>query len=139
MSGRNTQGRPGRIRSIDHGFVRAGPGRVFEVLRDPAGYPAWWPGARALGDGRIALPGLPAVRLEPDGVRPGTGLLVVVSGGRGDAVGGHLEWYVEAFEEGSVVSCIAELRTRRPWPPRRVLRMRAGFRSALVVLREMES
>ncbi|HEY7280030.1 MAG TPA: hypothetical protein VID47_00445 [Actinomycetota bacterium] len=107
------------------------------MLRDPAGYPAWWPGARSLGDGRIALPGMPPARLEPDGVRPGTGLFVRVSGGRGDALGGHLEWYVEAFEEGTDVTCIADLRTRRAWPPRRVLRMRAGFRSAMVVLREM--
>jgi hypothetical protein len=113
--------------------------RVFEVLRDPAGYPAWWPGARALGDGQISLPGLPPVRLEPYGVRPGTGVFLRVSGGRGEALGGHLEWYVEAFEEGTTVSCIADLRARRPWPPRRVLRMRAGFRSAMVVLREMQA
>jgi hypothetical protein len=46
---------------------------------------------------------------------------------------------MEAFEEGTTVSCIADLRARRPWPPRRVLRMRAGFRSALVVLREMQT
>jgi len=126
------------VRSLDHGFVRATPERVFEVLREPAGYPAWWPGARALVDGRIALPGMPPVRLEPEVLRPGTGLRLGIAGGRGDALAGHLEWYVEAFEEGAVVSCIADLRSRRPWSRRRVLRMRAGFRSALVVLREME-
>jgi len=139
VNDRKPLGRTVPVRSLDHGFVRATPERVFEVLRDPAGYPAWWPGARALGDGRIAFPGLPPVRLEPEGVRPGTGLILRVSGARGDALGGHLEWYVEAFEEGTMVSCIADLRARRRWSSRRVLRMRAGFRSALVVLREMQT
>ena len=136
MIDRKAEGRTAPVRSLDHGFVRATPERVFEVLRDPAGYPAWWPGAKALGHGRMSLPGMPPVRLEPEGVRPGTGLRLRVSGARGDALGGHLEWFVEAFEEGSVVSCIADLRPRRPWSARRVLRMRAGFRSALVELRE---
>ena len=125
------------MRSLDHGFVRARPARVFEVLRDPAGYPAWWPGARALGDGRLRLPGLPPVLMEPGGVRPGTGLHLRISGGRREALDGHLEWYVEAFEEGTLVSCIADLRAARPWRPRRVLRMRAGVRSALVALKGM--
>ena len=139
MIDRNSSEGPFPVRSVDHGFVRAGPDGVLEVLRDPAGYPAWWPGARTLGDGRIALPGLPPVRLEPYGVRPGTGVFLRVSGERGDALGGHLEWYLEEFEEGTTVSCIADLRARRPWPPRRVLRMRAGIRSAMVVLREMQT
>ena len=136
MISRKAVGRTVSVRSLDHGFVRAAPERVFEVLRDPAGYPDWWPGTKALGDGRISLPGLPPVRLEPEGARPRTGLLLRVSGARGGALGGHLEWYVEAFEEGTVVSAIADLRARRPWSPRRVLRMRSGFRSALVELRE---
>ena len=125
------------VRSLDHGFVRAKPERVFEVLRDPAGYPAWWPGARALGDGRLRLPGLRAVRVAVEGVRPGTGLYLRISGGRREALGGHLEWYLEAFEEGTVVSCIADLRARRPWRPRRVLRMRAGLHAGLVALKGM--
>jgi len=139
VNGRNSTERPFPVRSVDHGFVRTGPGGVFEVLRDPVAYPAWWPAARALGDGRIALPGLPPVRLEPHRVRPGIGLLLRISGGRGDALGGHLEWHLEAYEEGTTVTCIADLRARRPWPPRRVLRMRAGFRSAMVALREMRT
>ena len=126
------------VRSLDHGFVRAKPERVFEVLRDPAGYPAWWPGARALGDGRLALPGIPPSRVTAHGVRPGTGLFVRFRDGLDDASGGgHLEWYLEAFEEGTVVSCIADLRAPRPWRPRRVLRMRSGIRSAMVALKGM--
>jgi uncharacterized protein YndB with AHSA1/START domain len=117
--------------------VRARPGRVFEVVLDPAGYPAWWPGARALGDGRLALPGIPPARVETDRVRPGTGLYVRFGDGRGDASGGHLEWYLEAYEEGTVVSCIADLRVPRAWRERRLLRMRAGFRGALVALKGM--
>jgi len=136
---RKPQGGAVPVRSLDHGFVRVPPERVLAVLRDPARYPAWWPGAKALGDGRISLPGMPPVRLEPEGVRSGTGLRLRVSGARGDALEGHLEWYVEAFEEGWVVSCIADLRPRRPWSPRRMLRMRSGFRSALVALREMRA
>ncbi len=50
-----------------------------------------------------------------DGVRPGTGLYVRFRNGRGDASCGHLEWYLEAFEEGTVVSCIADLRVARAW------------------------
>jgi hypothetical protein len=125
------------VRALDHGFVRAEPERVLEVLRDPAGYPAWWPGARALGDGRVQLPGLPSARLEAFGIRPGTGVRLRVSAGRREAVAGQLEWYLEAFEEGTVVSCIADLRARRSWPPRRVLRMRSGVRAAMVALKGM--
>ena len=137
MNGRQPLGGSVPVRALDHGFVRAKPGRVFEVLRDPAGYPAWWPGARALADGRVRLPGFPPVRLEAFGVRPGTGVNLRVSDGRRAALGGHLEWYLEAFEEGTVVSCIADLEARRPWSPRRVLRMRAGVRSAMVALKGM--
>ena len=137
MNGRRHLGGSVPVRSLDHGFVRVTPGRVFEVLRDPAGYPAWWPGARALGDGRLELPGIPPARVAADGVRPGTGLYVRFLDERGDASGGHLEWYLEAFEEGTVVTCIADLRTARPWRERRVLRMRSGIRSALVALKGM--
>ena len=137
MNGRRHLGGSVPVRSLDHGFVRVTPGRVFEVLRDPAGYPAWWPGARALGDGRLALPGIPPAWAQADGVRPGTGVFVRFRNGRGDASCGHLEWYLEAFEEGTVVSCIADLRVARAWRERRVLRMRAGFRSALVSLKGM--
>jgi len=135
--GRKHLGGTAAVRSLDHGFVRAKPQRVFEVLRDPAGYPAWWPGARALDDGRLALPGIPRARVTAGGVRPGTGLSVRFGGGRGDASGGHLEWYLEAFEEGTVVSCIVDLRVPREWSERRVLRMRSGIRSAMVALKGM--
>jgi hypothetical protein len=141
MIGRHTPGGPVPVRALDHGFVAARPERVFDVLSDPAGYPAWWPGARTVGDGRVRLPGLPPLRMATDGVRPGTGLFVRVSDGPGGGfegeIGGHMEWYLEAFEEGTVVSCITDLRAACAWRPRRVLRVRAGVRSAMVALKGM--
>ena len=137
MNGRKRWRRRVPIRALDHGFVAAEPERVFGVVRDTAGYPGWWPGAKPLGDGRLRLPGLPPATVAADGVRPGTGLLVRVSGGRRGAIDGHLEWYLEGFREGTLVSCIADLRAPRPWRPARVLRLRAGVRSAMVALKEM--
>jgi len=126
------------VRTWDQGFVGAAPERVFEVLRDPAGYPAWWPGARRLGDGRLRLPGMPPATVAVDRVRPGVGLFVRLSraagpGGRE----GHLEWYLEPFEEGTMVNGITDLGAGRRWPSRRVLRVRSGVRSAMVALKEM--
>jgi hypothetical protein len=133
---RKMKRRPAEIRALDHGFVAAERERVFEVVRDPAGYAGWWPGARSLGDGRLRLPGLPPIVAAADSVRPGTGLVVRVSG-RPARIAGHLEWYLESFEEGTVVSCIADLRAPRPWRPRRVIRLRSGVRSAMVALKGM--
>ena len=137
MTGRQQNRRPVPVRLLDHGFVAAKPERVFEVIRDPAGYASWWPGTRSLGDGRLRIPGLPAAALSADAVRPGTGLLVRISDPRPRGVDGHLEWYLESFQEGTMVSCITDLRARRPWRPRRVLRLRGGVRSAMVAMKGM--
>jgi hypothetical protein len=138
VSGRESSGGPEPVRTVDQGFVAASPEQVFEVLREPAGYPAWWPGARSDGDGRLRLPGLPPATVATDGVRPGVGLFVRLDGRTrsGRRVTGHVEWYLEAFKEGTVVSGIANLDTGRPWSRRRVLRFRAGMRDGLVALRE---
>jgi len=111
------------------------------VLRDPSGYPAWWPGARALGGGRLGFPGLPPMRAATSGVRPGVGLFVRIQGRTrtGRRLAGHVEWYLEGFKEGTVVSVISNLETGRPWSPRRVLRFRAGMRDALVALKSRVS
>jgi hypothetical protein len=137
VNGRQLNRRPAAVRALDHGFVAAERERVFEVLRDPAGYPRWWPGTRSLGDGRLQIPGLPPAALSAEAVRPGTGLVVRVSDPRPRGVDGHLEWYLESFQEGTVVSCITDLRAPRPWRPRRVLRLRSGVRSAMVALKGM--
>ncbi|HEX9312656.1 MAG TPA: SRPBCC family protein [Actinomycetota bacterium] len=137
MSDRHSTRRRATIRALDHGFVAAKREMVFEVLRDPEGYAGWWPGARSLGDGRLRVPGLPAVVVSTERVRLGTGLVVRVSDRRPGGINGHLEWYLENFEEGTVVSCIADLRAPRPWRPRRVLRLRSGVRSAMVALKGM--
>ena len=136
MSGRESSGGPEPVSTVDQGFVAASPGRVFEVLRDPAGYPAWWPGVWSAG-GRLRLPGLPPAAVATDGIRPGVGLFVRLDGRTrsGRRVAGHVEWYLEEFKEGTVVSGIANLDTGRPWSRRRVLRFRAGMRDGLVALR----
>jgi hypothetical protein len=137
LNDRHSRWRRATIRALDHGFVAAKRERVFEVLRDPTGYAGWWPGARSLGDGRLRVPGLPPVAVSADRVRLGTGLVVRVSGRRPGGIDGHLEWYLETFEEGTVVSCITDLRAPRPWRPRRVLRLRSSVRSAMVALKGM--
>ncbi|MFL5800042.1 MAG: SRPBCC family protein [Actinomycetota bacterium] len=137
MNDRQSRRRRAAIRALDHGFVAAKRERVFEVLGDPTGYAGWWPGTRSLGDGRLRIPGLPPAVVAADRVRPGTGLVVRISERRPRGIEGHLEWYLETFEEGTVVSCIADLRAPRPWRPRRVLRLRSGVRSAMVALKGM--
>ncbi|HEX9376333.1 MAG TPA: hypothetical protein VGB19_08855 [Actinomycetota bacterium] len=136
VNGRKHNGGPEPVRTWDQGFVGASPGRVFEVLREPEGYPAWWPGVRRLGDGRLRLPGMRPATVTVDRVRPGVGLFVRLSGGPG-GLEGHLEWYLEPFEEGTMVNGITDLGAGRRWPPRRVLRIRSGLRSAMVALKEM--
>ena len=108
----------------------AAPIGVFEVLRDPSGYPTWWPGARG-GDGTLVLPGLGGVRVAAEGIRVGVGLTVRLDGDRAE---GHLEWYLEPFREGTVVNSITNLWARRRWSPRRSLRLRASIRDAMVAL-----
>ena len=137
MNGRQLDRRSASVRALDHGFVAAKREVVFEVLSDPAGYACWWPGTRSLGDGRLRIPGLRAVSVSADAIRPGTGLMVRVSDPRPRGVDGHLEWYLESFREGTVVSCITDLRARRPWRSRRVLRVRSGVRAAMVALKGM--
>jgi hypothetical protein len=122
-----------RVAVVDQGFVPASPERAFEMLRLPDAYPGWWPGVRA-GRGGIDLPVLGEVSVSVERVRTGVGLLVGVTGRRAS---GHLEWYLEPFEEGTLVSCITDLEVRRAWSPRRVRRWRASVRSGLVALEAM--
>ena len=122
-----------RVAAIDQGFVLAVPDRVFELVRDPAGYPAWWPRVRADGEGRVRFPELGSVAVAVDVVRDGIELVVPVEGRR---VRGHLQWYLEPFKEGTIVYGITDVQTTRRWSGRRVLRHRTSMRRALVALKE---
>ena len=122
-----------RVAAIDQGFVLAAPGRVFELVCDPAGYPSWWPRVRTDGEGRLRLPELGSVAAAVDVVREGIELVVPVGGRR---VRGHLQWYLEEFEEGTIVYGITDVQTTRRWSARRVLRHRTSMRRALVALKE---
>jgi polyketide cyclase/dehydrase/lipid transport protein len=121
-----------RVAEIDRGFVRAPPGRVFEIVRDPARYPEWWPRVRRAGEGAVRFPELGKVRTGVRGVKDGVELIVEVEGG---AVRGHLQWYLEPFKDGTIVYGITDLETTRRWSRRRVLRHRASMRRALVSLK----
>ena len=114
-----------RVAAIDQGFVLAAPGRVFELVRDPAGYPSWWPRVRADGDDHLRFPELGSVAMTVDVVREGIELVLPVEGRR---VRGHLQWYLEAFGEGTIVYGITDVQTTRRWSARRVLRHRASMR-----------
>jgi hypothetical protein len=120
----------------DQGVVWAEPSHVYRALSDPAGYGAWWPGARAsLDDGRVTLriPGLPGLRVVTERLREGVGLFLRLEGD----LSGNMEWYLEPFEEGTIVSCLVELEI--PGGPRRsgraLRRLRAAVRRGMVGLK----
>ena len=122
-----------RVAEIDRGFVRAAPDRVFELVRDPARYPQWWPRVRSAGEHVLRLPELGRVRVSVRGVKEGVELVVKVEGSR---VRGHLHWYLEPFRDGTIVFGITDVETAGRWGPRRVLRHRASIHDALVALKK---
>ena len=123
-----------RVASVDTGFVAAAPGRVFQVVADPAAYPTWWPGAMAGSASELRLPGIGRAEYRLEAVRPGVELTVRLQGRRH---GGCLQWYLEPFEEGTVVYGIVDLETDRRWTVRRQRGIRAGIRAAMVALKEL--
>lgn len=133
------------VTAHDQGFVAAPPREVYEVLSDVRSYPAWWPGTDAAGDTdaaagegadtvRLRLPPAPPVIASAERHRPGVGVFIRL----GPPLEGTLEWYLEPFEEGSIVNAILDLRLDggRRRAARRLGRLRAGIRGALVALRE---
>jgi uncharacterized protein YndB with AHSA1/START domain len=93
------------LHAHDQGFVSAPPERVYEVLADLGAYPRWWPGASAAdGEVRVRLRGRPSPA-SAERPRPGLGLYLRL----GPPTPGTLEWYLEPFEEGTVVSCLLDL------------------------------
>jgi hypothetical protein len=122
-----------RVAEIDQGFVLAPPDRVYGLVVDPDRYPAWWPGVRADGAGRLRFPQLGSVSAVTEVVREGIELYVRVDGPRAR---GHLQWYLEPFKEGTIVYGVSNVETRGRWSPRRVLRHRASMRDALAAMKE---
>ena len=119
-----------RLQSHDQGFLAAGPEEVYDVLADPSTYESWWPGASA-SDGSATLRlGRRTVSARPDRHRAGVGLFLVMGEG-------SLEWYLEPFEEGTIVNAFTDLDL--PGGRRRAERglrsVRATLRSALVGLK----
>jgi hypothetical protein len=96
------------MRAHDQGFVAASPSLVYEVLCDIASYGLWWPGIRVdtqgegLRMGLVAGAGAPA---RARGHREGVGLFIEL----GPPYDGTLEWYLESFEEGTIVNSVMDL------------------------------
>ncbi|MGH2685693.1 MAG: hypothetical protein ACRDJP_09540 [Actinomycetota bacterium] len=113
-----------RLRGHDQGFVTAPPEAVYAALADPSTYRRWWPGASATGaDGVIRLPlGRGTVDARPEGHREGVGLYLTVPRG-------SIEWYLEPFEEGSIVNAFSDLDL--PGGPRRAARRLHAARSSI--------
>jgi hypothetical protein len=123
--------------SVDQGFVAAPHVSVYGILADVQAYPVWWPGAEVRSSGeelRLRLPGGPLAPAVAGGHREGVGLILHL----GPPYSGTLEWYLEPFEEGTVVNSI--LHVDLPGGPgrsaRRLLRLRAEIHRAMAALRE---
>jgi hypothetical protein len=124
----------------DQGFVAAAPTRVYEALADPRSYPSWWPGARLEDRGPPAdhasvlrLPGIPPLEVRAESARQGVGLVLRV-GGR---YRGTLEWYLDPFEEGTIVNCLlaVDLRGSGALARRRLHRIRVAVHRGMVWLK----
>lgn len=122
------------IRSQDQGFVGAAPAQVYEVLADPASYAAWWPGARS-GTDYVLLP----LHRRPHPAkaerhRKDVGVHLV-------SPDEDLEWYLEPFDDGTIVNAFLQISAvPGGGTDRRVRRMRGAIRMGLVGLkRRLES
>jgi hypothetical protein len=124
-----------RITAHDQGFVAAPPSRLYGVLAEIASYGSWWPGVRVdtQEDGfRLDL-GAGGARARPEGRRPDVGLVIRL----GPPYGGTLEWYLEPFEEGTIVNSIVDLEVAggQGRSGRLLRRLRSGVRRGLVGLK----
>ena len=97
-----------RTNTTDEFFIDAPPERIYDELIDVTRMRAWWPGARADGQGdrvavrapsfrRIARPVAFEARIE--GRRPGAGFTWWLERGE---LRGRAEWWLEAFKAGTI-------------------------------------
>lgn len=130
-----------RLESVDEVFVRACHEDVHAYVRDPAGYGAWWPGARS----RPARDGA-ALELRPPGLsrvqrlrvtlieeRPGLGLRL---GLRGDFAG-DAEWYYLDEGDGTLVHYLVRGQMGGRGAHRRLARHRWVVREGLHALKDL--
>lgn len=120
----------------DQGFVAAPPARVDQAVADAAGYAAWWPGAAVIAAEAgvtLRLPGVPPIVVQPEDRRPGVGAAFRVHG----RIRGRWEWYLEPFEEGTIVNAMFDLDIPggERSGARRLYRLRAAVRRGLVALK----
>jgi hypothetical protein len=126
-----------RVRAHDQGFVPAPPTAVYAAVSQPASYPSWWPGATCDGDQgsalRLPLESGKGRSASVERHRPDVGVFLSLPVYRGT-----LEWYLEPFQDGTIVNGILDVEAARAgrWSQRRLLRMRASVRRALVGLHE---
>lgn len=120
----------------DQGFLEAPPSAVYRTLEDVPRYGLWWPGIGVDTQGeeiRLVLgPGVSGTaRIE--GRRQDVGLVVAL----GPPARAKLEWYLEPFEEGTIVNAILhlDLPARGGRADRALRRTRASVRRGLVGLR----
>jgi hypothetical protein len=118
-----------RLRSHDQGFVAAPPDDVHALVKTAETYPAWWAGSRHTGDGLFLPITRASIRAERE--REGMGLHLVFGEG-------SLEWYLEPFEEGTIVNAFLDVPAPRSrWRgDRRLIRMRGAVRTGLVGLKK---
>jgi hypothetical protein len=109
-----------RVSAHDQAFVSAPPEAVYERLADLSSHPKWWPGLRTTPRGNRH--------------RPGVGLFVEL----GEPYRGTVEWYLEPFQDGTVVNCIVDLDLPggARASARRLRGIRSGIRRKLVGLEE---
>ena len=122
----------------DRGWVPAPPKEIYRVAESIPTYPSWWRQIHVEEgeSGRhfiVRIPALGEVRASVAGERRAVGLIIQLSGD----VDGVLEWFLEPFKDGTIVSVLLRLSTRpRRWN-RREQAYRSTVREALVALRRM--
>lgn len=122
-----------RTRAHDQGFVAAPPDAVYRSVAETGTYGSWWPDASDAGDGMVRL-GLEPRRVteaRPERHRRGIGLFLSL----GRPYDGTLEWYLEPFDDGTIVNVFIDVNLTGP-VSRRLQRVRSAIRRGLVGLKE---